>query len=211
MRADDFWINLRTAASFLVPSASTDSPDQDAAHFERVLRSAAIWLTTRSVDDFDPQDFAFLEPDDLRRLTRSVEAFRRVASQVPGNQPASPQQLQDAGAAFRKIIQLLRPHEFRNFDAFKSQYHLERELKGKLPSWIERFLCETGTDVADDPALWIWLYVSQEAVDNNLVVKEGQQVRDEVEAAVRRLRLGRWPYVRFQSLAELAASQKGRR
>jgi hypothetical protein len=208
---DEFWVNLRTAVRFLVPTVSTDSPSQDADYLERLLQSAAVWLTPRSVDEFEPQDFTFLDPADFEQLCRNVEAFRRVASQVSGDKPASPQQLQEAATAFEQIVRLLRPHQFLDFESFKIQYRLERALRGKLPHWIESFVCQTGTDVGNDPAVWVTLNVSQEAVDKELVVKEGRLVREVVDAAVRRLRVGRWPYVRFQSLDELAAMRKGRR
>jgi hypothetical protein len=193
MGGDEFWSNLRTAARVLAQNGSTD------------------WLTPGFLDDFDPQDFAFLEPSDRDQLMRNAETLRRIVSQLPGDRPASEQQLQEAETAVREMIRLLRVQEFLNLEAFKIQYRLERALVGKLPHWIENFVCETGTDVGDDPALWVILNVSQEAVDNDLVVKQGQQVRAVVEAAVRRLRIDRWPYVRFQSLDELAASRKGRR
>ncbi len=105
----------------------------------------------------------------------------------------------------------LNGHQFPYLEAFQIQYRLERQLKGKLPAWIESFNCEIGTDVVGDPAVWVWLNVSQEAAANDLVVKEGEQVRDLVQTAVRRLRVGRWPFVRFRSLAELAEIRKGRR
>jgi hypothetical protein len=209
MPGDDFWLNLRTAVQFLVPTVSAESASQDVPDLEQKLQSTAGWLTPGSVDDFDPQDFAFLAPADLDRLQRSVEAFRQVASQVPGDRPASPQQLESAATPFGEIVRLLRPHLFPNLETFKIQYRLENELRGKLPRWVEDFVCETGVDLTDDPALWVWVYVSQEAVDNDLVVKEGQKVREVVLSAVRRLRIDRWPYVRFQSRAELALARKG--
>ncbi len=209
MPGDDFWLNLRAAVQFLIPPVFAEPASQDVPDLEQKLQSATGWLAPRSVDDFDPQDFAFLAPADLDRLQRRVEAFRQVASQVPADQPATPEQLAPASAAVAEIVRLLRPHLFPTFETFKIQYRLEQELRGKLPRWVEDFVCETGVDVGDDPALWVWLYVSQEAVDNDLVVKEGQQVRAVALSAVRRLRIDRWPYVRFQSRAELALAQEG--
>jgi hypothetical protein len=211
MGEDDFWINLRTAARALIPPVPTDLPIPESAYRERLLQSADAWLTPRSVDEFDLRDFSFLEPEDLDRLRRNVEAFREVASQVSEDQPASEQQVQEAMAPFEEIIHLLRPHQFYYFEAFKIQYRLEHALRGKLPPWIESFVCEIGTDVVNDPALFVTLNVSREAADNEFVVTKGRQVRDQVQAAIRRLRLDRWPYISFQSLAELAAAKKGRR
>jgi hypothetical protein len=211
MGGDRFWMNLRTAARVLEPTLSGAIPGQDSSEMEQARESASRWFTSRSVDDFDREDFAFLESDDLDRLSSNIDAFRRITSPVPGDRPASNSQIQEAWTALQEILRLLQPHEFPSPEGFQIQYRLERELRGKLPPWIESFVCETGTDVSEDPAVWVWLNVSQEAVDKDLVAREGQQVRDEVEAAVRRLRVERWPYVRFRSLAELASFQQGHR
>jgi len=211
MAADEFWLNLRTSASLIAPSVSTDVPGQNADEVERRLREAAIWLTPGTVAGYDPEAFSFLASPERQQLSRAVSDFLDVARQVPGDGPASRPQLRQGWEAFQTLLRLLRPHQFTDFETFKIQYRLERELAGKLPPWVEGLACETGVDVADDPALWIWLNVSQEAVDNDLVIKEGPRVHDEVVRAARRLHTGRWPFVRFRSLAELAAAEKGRR
>src|SRR4051812_33833404 len=100
MPSDDFWMNLRTAVRFLSPRASTDAPDGDAAALEQRLKNAAFWLTPGSVDGFDPADFDFLDKGDLALLRRNVESFRRVAASVPGDRPATKQQLEEAAVAF---------------------------------------------------------------------------------------------------------------
>jgi hypothetical protein len=206
MPIDDFWLNLRTAARHLAPTVAVDSPRADSERLERALQSAALWLTPHSVEGYDPRDFAFLAPADIENLTRNVERFRAVAAQVPTGQPASEGRAREAWTALDEVLRLLRPHSFPDAESFKIQYSLEKELRGKLPPWVESFTSETGTDTSEDPALWIWLNVSDEA-GKRLAAGEGRAVREEVESAVRRLGIRRWPYVRFQTPSELAGSK----
>jgi hypothetical protein len=211
MGGDVFWTNLQTAAKFLAPAGAADLPGLDADSLAKRLAAASNYLPPEWVDDFEPQDFAFLDPADLERLRKNVESIRPVANRAPTDEPASPRQFHDAAAAFEELIRLLRSDQFLDFDSFMIHYRLERVLQGKLPPWIESFTCQTGIDVAGDPAVWVTLNVSLEAVEKELAIKEGRPVRDMVDRAVRRLRTGHWPYITFQSLDELAAMRKGRR
>jgi hypothetical protein len=206
-----FWANLWRAARHFAPALSADSPGIDASTLEQALQGTSTWLTPRSVDGFDPGDFAFLEPAQQQALNHAVERFRTEASQVPTKNPPSPQQAKEAAAAFLEIVKLLQPNRFHDAETFRIQTLVERELQGKLPPWIESITCKTGIDVSDDPALWVWLNVSQDATAKKLITKEGRGIQEEVVAAIRRLGIPRWPYVRFQSLYELTEIPKGGR
>jgi hypothetical protein len=207
MAIDDFWRNLRTAASLYAPSAVTDLPHADPEALERMLRGARLWLTARSVEGFEPDDFAFLDDERREALRESVDRFRSIATHVPGNKPATPEQVEAGGAAFREILHLLQPHRFGDAESFRTQVLLDRELQGKLPRWVTGLFCETGQDVADDPAVWIWVEVTDEATEKRLVVKHGQRIDEEVTSAYRRIGGRRWPFVRFRNPSELVDRQ----
>ena len=99
-----FLRNLRAAAGFLSPDVQTDFRG-DQAKFARVLKSAAMWLTPRAVEDYDETEFSELPMDQRQRLTKGVAEFESVAREVPENKPASP----DSGAApCRPSWQLLK-------------------------------------------------------------------------------------------------------
>lgn len=204
MAIDLFWRNLRTAAGLFGPLAET--ADADAARLERALRGPALWLTPRSVNGFDVRDFDFLEPAQQEALGASVEKFRAVANQVSPKKPASASQKKEAGQAFLEILKILKPDQFIEADAFRIQTLLERELQGKLPSWVKGITCETGTDTGDDPAVWIWLHVTDEATDRGLVAKHAIGILEEAQSAFDRIGSHRWPYILFRNPSELPAS-----
>lgn len=209
MAIDDFWLNLRTAASLYSPTVAADSPRVDTGYLERMLRGAVMWLTPRSVDGFDPNDFQFLDEDQQARLRAVVERFRAVASSVPGNQPATRPQAEEGRAAFAEILQILQPHRFRDAESFQTQVLLERGLRGQLPRWVTGLFCETGTDVGGDPAVWIWVEVTDDATTKGRIEKEGQGVHELISAAYRRIGGRRWPFIRFRSPDALARREGG--
>ena len=95
MSLRDFLISVRTGASLLGPNVTGDSPRIDSSSIERTLRGAVIWLTPKSVEGYRPDDFSgILSATENSDLRKSVEQFRRIASQVPGNKPATTRQIE---------------------------------------------------------------------------------------------------------------------
>jgi hypothetical protein len=207
MAIEEFWLNLRTAASFYASTVTADSAHVDAGHLERMLRGAGMWLTPRSVDGFDPSDFSFLAEEKQEALRTTVERFRAVARQVPANKPATRQQAEEGRTAFGDLLSLLQPHRFRDAESFQTQVELERELLGKLPRWVTGIFCETGRDLSDEPAVWIWVEVTDEATDKNRIAKYGQRIEEEITSAYRQIGGRRWPFVRFRNPSEMAGRQ----
>jgi hypothetical protein len=117
MALRDFWISVRTGARLIAPTATADSPRLDSAKIERILRGATIWLTPRSVHGFDASDFDFLTEAERNQLSKSVERFREIASQVPPDKPATPQQIQQALPEFLRILEVLRPDKYADPEA----------------------------------------------------------------------------------------------
>ena len=74
------------------------------------------------------------------------------------------------------------------------------ELPG-LPAWVSGWQVETGIDVADEPAVWVWALLEDEEVD----FAARSRLRDMVRECVRQ-RAGDavWAYVRFRDASEMA-------
>jgi hypothetical protein len=198
MAIDEFWRNLQTEASFYAASATADAPYPDPSAVEQLLRGAETWLTPQSADGFRIEDFAFLEEERRSVLQENVERFLDVARRVPANKRATRDQVGEGRAAFEAILGVLQPQRFRDAESFRTQVLLERELNGQLPPWVTGIFCETGLDLVGDPAIWIWVDVTDEAVKRK-VAKEGQAIHETIETAYRRIGGRRWPFIRFRS------------
>ncbi len=180
MAISEFWLNLKTAASLFAPATvQTDSKQLDPNGIERTIDRAVIWLTPRSVAGYDPNDFMFLDEQKQADLRTAIERFLEVAKTVPGAKPAAREQETKARAAFGRILEILQPFQFHDPEAFRMQTLLWRELRSKLPQWVTDITCETGLDVAEDPAMWVWIHVTDAAADRRLVVKHGQKIEDQ--------------------------------
>jgi hypothetical protein len=208
MAIEEFWMNLRAAArAFALTAVSSDVPAVGTDQREHALATATAWRTPQSVAGFDAREFDFLESDRKAALQARVDRFRAAVSQAP----SSPDQKREAAEAFSELVRLLRPLEFPNAESFRIGTLLMREVGGVLPEWVESVSCETGDDASGDPAVWVWINVTEDAVEKKLIAKGWQPIYETVDAAARAIAASRWPYVRFQSLAELAEIATDRR
>ena len=99
MSKQDFLLNMRVAKSLFGNQRITaDSPTVNTAELSKVLSRAAIWLTPKSVEDFNAADFPELG-EKQAELQDAVLAFRAIAKEVPNNQPATDDQLGKAKVA----------------------------------------------------------------------------------------------------------------
>jgi hypothetical protein len=198
MAARDFLLSLRTAARLLSPSVSTEGTRLDADHLTGVLRRATIWLTPSSVDGFDPHDlheeFPELSEQDREQLIRDVAEFRLVAGRVPGDQPASQEQVEAALAPFLRILSLMQP--------YMEQFQVNNALRrGRFPSTVRDFAVKVGDDSTGEKAVWVWVIVSDEVDDEDFKKGIGE-IKQGVEDALRRAGIDLYPYVRFRTMAE---------
>lgn len=200
-------MSVRTGASFVLPSATVDSPKLDATRIEAMLRGAHIWLTPKSVEGYEESDFGFLSVDERARLTQGVNDFVAVARQVPPDQPATDEQVQTALPAFRCVLEVLRPDKYGDVEALTIGKRIEQHLAGNLPDWVNGLRFETGDDANGDPAIWIWVEVADAAAKADVFSKNTKQVREIIEKSLRKLGIQHWPYVRFRTSSEQAESQ----
>ena len=200
---EDFLLNVRTAARLLAPTVDADSVAANPHWIEQGLATAAIWLTPRTVEQFDPDDFDFLSDGERDQLSEAVEQFRSIAGQVPPDDPALPTQQQEARQAFERILEIIAPRRYADPQALRLGKQLERRLADRLPHAVAELRFRTGTDVGGDPGLWISVVLRDEYAPKELLLEAARPVRKMLETEVRRLGTGYWPYVRFVTESEL--------
>lgn len=70
-----------------------------------------------------------------------------------------------------------------------------------LPTPVSGWEVETGVDSTDAPAVWVWVYLTEEEVD----LETRDRLRDMVRNLVRRkTESSIWTYVRFRGASEAA-------
>ena len=202
MALRDFWISIRTAARFLSPNVITDSSECDTQQIAVALQHACIWLTPKSVEGFDEQDFDFLTDEDRQQLTRHIDKFITVARQVPSDAPASREQIHAALPPFLDILDIMRPDRYADIEALRIGKRIEQELGNQIPVWIQEMRFESGKDASGDPALWIWVEMDDAAATREDFSQNTRRVRSMIIDCVRRLDVPYWPYVRFSTVSE---------
>ena len=89
-RREEFFLDVRRSARTLQkPNVEADSDAVDTDAIAKILHRAAQWLTPKVVVHYDPDDFADWQAEQQDRLRLAVEEFRRIARQVPPDQPAT--------------------------------------------------------------------------------------------------------------------------
>ena len=104
MAKQDFFQSVRTAVRFLAPRVETDNPYTKPSELEQRLRGAAIWLTPKSVEGFNPQDFCDVPEQERESLIQDVSSFIGVAEAVRPDRPAKPGEVETALPRFLKIV-----------------------------------------------------------------------------------------------------------
>jgi hypothetical protein len=203
MSLEDFWMSVRTGARFITPIPVADSIGMDRAEVERALRNHPVWATPDSVEWFDPKDFDFLPAPERQELIDSVERFLSVVLHVSPDQPATDQQVQEALPYFQRITEILRMDKYADAEALVLGKRIERQLADKFPQSVQELRFETGPDLYGSPALWIWVILKDEAAEEEVFSSNVRAVRELLTRTVRKLRLERWPFVRFRSADEL--------
>lgn len=81
-------------------------------------------------------------------------------------------------------------------------------MADRFPASVSDLRFETGEDSTGGAALWIWVVLKNEAAMKNVFSANVRAARVLLETTVRELGVGRWPYVRFRTDAELAPPTK---
>jgi hypothetical protein len=198
-----FWISVRTAAGMMRPRAAVDSPRLDADTIERYLRGAVFWLTPSSVDGYEgPGEFDFLPEEERHLLADGVEQFLGAARRVDQHGPATDEQIEAGLAGFRKVLEVVRPDKYADFDAFLIGKRIENQARDELPAWVRELVFETGYDASGAEALWIWAEVEDDAARDQSIPDNFLVIRDILGRAANQVCPERWPYVRLRTVSE---------
>jgi hypothetical protein len=156
------------------------------------------------VRGFDIEHFRELPEPVQRELRQSISDFSRVADAVPPTESPTPQQLEDATRSFMSILRIMEPYlptsdETRRLRAAMSEVQFPPEVL----TWEFEF----GRDSTGDPAVWIWVLVDDAAANDPGFTTVSTRLQREIQQALQRAGLDRWPYVRFRTASEQKALQ----
>lgn len=200
MSKQDFLVNYRVARKlFAHGKVESDTSGLDPVSLERQISRAAIWLTPKSVEGFNGDDFPELAEDRRRDLEEAIRDFKEVAKDVPATKLATTEQLKRARAAFERARQILEPfvptHEevTRTGDALK---------KVKFPDWVANWDYEFASDADGAPAVRVTIYVDEETATLKQLGRYVSEMSSKIHSALSAARIERWPFLRMRSAAE---------
>jgi hypothetical protein len=215
MAVYDLWLSVRTAASLSSTRAAVDSPRLDATRIEKILSGATFWLSPKAVEGYDPEtfdgEFDFLPEKERKDLKTRIERFLRVAREVPGNQPATANQVERGLPEFTRIVEVFRPDQYADFDAFVVGKKIQKAVADNLPNWVREMVFETGDDSSGAPAIWIWVEVEDEAAEEATFYENFFLFKSRLEAVVRKISPELWPYIRMRTVSEQRPQVEPRR
>jgi hypothetical protein len=102
MAREEFIDNLRLADQLFAPSP-TNWPGGKTTYF-----AGDPWLTPKSVEGFEPADFADWPREEREELEREVAAFLAIAREVPPDQPATKAQSKQARKHLERVMKIVR-------------------------------------------------------------------------------------------------------
>jgi hypothetical protein len=209
MSLQDFWVNVRRGSKLPAPDHPVNSLRLDAGVIERSLRATNDWLTPKSVAGYNEADFDFLPEQERQRLTRLVEDFRAVASQVRPRTLPTKEQVDQALPLFRDIVQMLTFDRYRDAEAYRLGKQIENALEGQRPPELAELWFETALDHTGDPGIWIWAILHDEAAAEPVFAKNLNTIHEVLDPIARSVAPERWPYIRVRIVSEQAELAEG--
>jgi hypothetical protein len=194
MAREQFLENVRAAADYLSPAYYANGIRLNPEHLSDILREESFWLTPAAVEEFDPDDFGELSEEAREQLARDIQAFRAIAEQASAGKSPSKDQVREASARFISILSTLERH----LEGFDLYHALKRQA---FPEIVRDFAIKIGDDSTGDPAVWVWVILADRAA-GSLAFEILQEMRTGVNAVMRRLKIDRYPYIRFRTESE---------
>ncbi len=196
---EQFLANFRVARNlFFHSGAEADSPIIDTASISDALTRGALWLTPKSVEDFNAADFPELKADRQADLLNAVKAFQAVASQVPADKPPSKEQYGNAATAFIAILNILSPY----LPTPEESKKVEKALRNvPFPPWVVNWDYELGSSEEGDAAVWVNVFAEGNVARNDYG-RFGSQIIPKIREALATEGIRRWPYVRLRTATE---------
>ncbi len=202
MALDEFWRNLKLGASHLWPNVRAQPPLNENA-LTAIVRGAELWLVPQWVEGFDVNDFDFLTSAQREELRQGVADFRRVAELVPPRGPATIEQSREGLEALRRILDILRPDQYPDVDAFRAAKVLQNlQLPEDLRENVDRIIERFDLDGTGDTGIWIWVILKDDILWDQASIRDRDRISRSIEAALRRHHIAMRPYIHFRSFSE---------
>jgi hypothetical protein len=205
MSLEQFWTNVRIGARLIAPEVIADAPALDEAAIEIALRKETHWLTPEAVEGYQESDFPFLSNEERERLAKAVEGFEKATATMSPTTPSSAHELESALPHFREILRILEFNRYGDAEAFRLGKQIEKKLQPLQLGDIAELRFNTGLDHSGDPALWIWVFLTDEISSKDEdFLKSASRLREIVHPIARRASPDRWPYLSFLPIREPA-------
>jgi len=162
MALEEFWRNVRRAARLIrPPNVVADSPRISVDEITERLGTDDLWITRGAVAGYVEADFAFLSPAERDRLTKAVAQFLIVANGLDPRQKVTSAQFEQALHPFVQIVEMLAFDRYGDAEAFRIGKEVEQKLAANWSPYLDHLRFRTGLDSTDDPALWVWVFVTE--------------------------------------------------
>lgn len=102
-RKQTFLDRISIALDWINPIVETDNPNFNISSNAAIMRNAELWLSSRYVEGFDPDDFPELSDLQRQELASALEAFKNIATAVPNFGPASHEQ---SGSGLTRLLEI---------------------------------------------------------------------------------------------------------
>ena len=147
-KAEEFILDVRRMArQEQKPIVATDSQLIDPDTAAKALHRAAMWLTPKVVETYDPDAFAE-SPGSLRDELRSaVEKFRSVAGTVSPNKSPTRQQFQDGLQAFRGLTAAVQKVVWADWEMAANELIKQVEGWAAEFQWVSRRVGKKLTEI----------------------------------------------------------------
>jgi hypothetical protein len=212
MSIERFWSNVTSAARQLArPRAEKSGRGRNGKTAARTIERPNSWLTPDSVDGFDPAEYGFLPTAEREELADAVGRFLEVAGQVPLDGSATKPQVESGRRELQRILAVLDTDHFADADAFVIGKRLHTGLGTWLPPYVRDLRVETGFHADDDPAVWIYVIIADDAARDEVLSENTRNVRQLMDREWKRMDDSRWPSVRFRTVSEDAELAEERR
>lgn len=203
MSIERFWSNVTSAARQLQrPRVEKAGRGRNGKTAARTIERPNAWLTPDAVDGFVPAEYGFLTVAEREELTDAVARFLDIVGQVPVDGSATKSQVDSGRRELQRILAVLDTDHFADADAFVIGKRLYTGLGTWLPAYVRDLRVETGFHADDDPAVWIYVIIADDAARDDVLSENTRNVWQLMNREWKRLDDSRWPSIRFRSVSE---------
>ena len=122
-----------------------------------------------------------------------------MAETVPDGRPGDHgARSSEALPRLRCILEILRPDLNPDVEAFRASKVLENL---RFPE-VVKLIWEFDTDATGDPAIRVWVILKDEVAERPTFFEEAVSIRDQIDLALRRRGIRRWPYIHVRTISE---------